>query len=57
LAYNNHTLNKHKDENMTTLNSGKSNSWQTALVQSITDPEELFHLLDLDSIHLEAAKS
>jgi EF-P beta-lysylation protein EpmB len=42
---------------MTTLNSGKSNSWQTALVQSITDPEELFHLLDLDSIHLEAAKT
>jgi EF-P beta-lysylation protein EpmB len=57
LAYNNRTLNNHKDENMTTLNSGKSNSWQTAMVQSITDPEELFELLGLDSAHLEAAKS
>jgi L-lysine 2,3-aminomutase len=42
---------------MTTLSSSKSNSWQTAMIQAITDPEELLNLLDLDSQFLEAAKS
>jgi EF-P beta-lysylation protein EpmB len=42
---------------MTTLNSGKSSIWQTALIQAITDPEELFSLLDLDNRQLAAAKS
>lgn len=34
----------------------KESSWQHALANAITDPHELFQLLDLDPAYLEAAK-
>jgi EF-P beta-lysylation protein EpmB len=55
LAYNNRLRNKHKDEIMTIFNSNKTTTWQTAMVQSITDPAELLKVLELDSNLLESA--
>jgi L-lysine 2,3-aminomutase len=42
---------------MMSPNSGKNLPWQTALMQAITDPEELLKVLELDADLLEAAKS
>jgi len=42
---------------MTTQNFSKITAWQTALIDAITDPAELFQLLQLDSHLLDAAKA
>jgi L-lysine 2,3-aminomutase len=42
---------------MTALNSTKISAWQTALVQAITDPQELLTYLELDQALLPAAKA
>lgn len=38
-------------------NLSKNSTWQTALIESITDPKELFDLLELDKSLLPAAES
>jgi EF-P beta-lysylation protein EpmB len=44
-----------KMKSMNSLNLEKENSWQTALQTAVTDPAELFQLLDLDEQFLEKA--